>query len=299
MKIFSGSSNQPLAEKIAKALKTDLAKVDLSSFANGECRVWVKEDVIGKNCVVVQSFSAPPDKMIIEFLLIVDALVRVGAGKIFCIIPWFGYSLQDKVFRSGEPIAAKIIAKIISLSGVSRVFTVDLHSESVTGFFDIPVMHYSARDLFVQYIKKNISNNSVVVSPDFGGMKRSRLFAKDLNLDLVNINKERDRNTGELTICGISDSIKDKTCLIFEDLINSGRTVASTAKLLRKEGAKKIYFFATHNLFLKEAYETLEKSPVDQVIITDSNYSAQQNQWRKLKIISLAPMFAEGIKKWL
>lgn len=300
MKIFSGSSNQALAEKIAKELQVNLGRIDLSAFPNGEDRVWVKEDVIGEACVVVQSFSFPPDKMIIEFLLIVDALVRAGARKIMAVIPWFGYSLQDKVFRTGEPIAAKMMAKMISLSSVSRIFTVDLHSESVAAFFDVPVMHCSAKELFLNYLKKTVKEkNLVVVSPDFGAMKKSRHFARELNLHQVVINKERDHQSGQLTIHGISAPVKAKICLIFDDLINTGRTIAQTAAYLKKQGAGQIYFFATHNLYLKEGYEALEKSAVAQVIVTDSVYNPGQKLWKKLKIISLAPLLASGIKKWL
>jgi len=300
MKIFGGSSNQPLVQKIAYRLKIKPGRIELSSFTNGESRVWIREDVNGEDCVVVQSFSTPPDKMIIQFLLIVDALVRAGAARIFAVIPWFGYSLQDKIFRTGESIAAKMVAKIISLSGVSRVFTVDLHSESVAGFFDVPVMHYSTKELFINYLKKNIRiRNSVVVSPDFGAMKKSRSFAQKLRLNQIVINKERDRASGELTIHGISAPVRGKTCLIFDDLINTGRTIAIAADYLKKQGAAEIYFFATHNLYLKEAEEVLNKSSVDKVIVSDSVYSPEQTRWRRLNFVSLAPMLAEGIKKWL
>ncbi len=190
MKIFSGLSNQPLAKKIAHQLNVKLGETELSSFPNNECRVWIKEDVNGEDCIIVQSFSYPPDKMIMELLLMADALVRAGAEKIFAVVPWLAYSLQDKVFRSGEPIAAKVVAKMISAIGISRLFTVDLHNDSVVGFFDIPVMHYSGRELFVQYIKNKINDQCVVVSPDFGGMKRSRVFAQDLHLEQVLMNKE-------------------------------------------------------------------------------------------------------------
>ncbi len=298
MKIFSGSSNQPLAKKIAKILKIKMGNLELSKFPNGEARVWIKEDVNGQDCVVVQSFSPFPNSMIIELLLIIDGLVRAGAAKIFAIIPWLAYSLQDKVFRTGEPIAAKVISRMISASGVARIFTVDLHNDSVAGFFEIPVMHYSARQLFVDYIKKEIKNNAVVVSPDFGAMKRSRLFAQDLKLEQIAIDKERDRATGELTIHGISSPVKGKTCLIFDDLINTGRTVVSVARTLKAEGARAVYFFATHHLYLKEAITALSKSSVDKVIVTDS-IAPQQKSEKKLTVLSLAPIFVEGIKKWL
>jgi len=299
MKIFSGSSNKRLSEKIAQELQIPLGNVELSKFSNGEGRVWIEEDVIGQDCVIVQSFSAPSDKMIMEFLLMVDALNRAGAEKILAVIPWLAYSLQDKVFRTGEPIAAKVIAALVSHCGVSRIFTVDLHNSSVVGFFGVPVMHYNSIKLFSDYVKEEISNNSVVVSPDFGAMKRSRIFANELKLPHVAIDKERDKYSGELTIHGVSDPVKGKTCLIFDDLINTGRTVAATVKFLKGKGAGKIYFFATHNLYLDQAFTALENSQVDKVVITDSIDSPTKNKWKKLEILSLAPIFAAGIKKWL
>ena len=299
MKLFSGSSNKPLAEKISQELKVNLSKIEVGKFDNGESRIWVEEDVINQNCVVIQSFSTPCDQMIMEFLLIVDALVRAGAEKIFAIVPWMAYSLQDKVFRTGEPVAAKVVGSLISHCGVNRIFTIDLHSTSVVGFFGVPVMHYSAAKLFSDYVKQNINNNSIVVAPDYGALKRSRVFAKELDLQLVSIDKERDKVSGDVSLHSISGSVSGKTCLIFDDLINTGRTVAATAKFLKEDGAQKVYFFSTHNLYLDAARIALESSPVDKVVVTDSIKPEDIDSWTKLDIVSLAPLFASGINKWL
>lgn len=299
MKLFSGSSNKPLAQKIARELNIELSKISLSKFSNGESRVWIEEDVINQNCVVIQSFSSPSDEMIMEFLLIVDALVRAGAEKIFAIVPWMAYSLQDKVFRTGEAVAAKVVGSLISHCGVNRIFTIDLHSTSVVGFFGVPVMHYTAAKLFSNYVKQNLNNNSIVVAPDYGSLKRSRSFANDLELDLLSIDKERNKQTGEVHLHGISGSVKGKSCLIFDDLINTGRTAAATAAFLKNKGADKVYFFATHNLYLEAALKNLADCPVDRVVVTDSIYSEKIPDWHKLEVVSLASLFSQGIKKWL
>lgn len=292
MILFSGSSNPELAQKLAKEAKIPLGKIELSSFPNKEVRIRVKKEVKGQVCFVLQSFSEPPDRNIIEFCLIVDALVRADAERVIGIIPWFGYSLQDKVFKPGEPISARVVANIVSNSGVDRVILLDLHDASIAGFFSVPAICLASKLLFTNYIKKKkLNKQAVVISPDFGAIKKARTFAKTLNLKQVNINKERDLKTGEVKIHGISNSIKDKVCLVFDDLISTGSTVVETAKTLKKEGAKEIIFFATHALLAGEASSKLQKSPIDKVIVTDSVAIPQEKRFSKLEILSLASLF--------
>lgn len=293
MILFSGSSNPELAQKLAKEAKITLGKIEVSSFPNKEVRIRVKKEVKGQVCFVLQSFSEPPDRNIIEFCLIVDALVRADAKRVIGIIPWLGYSLQDKVFRTGEPIAARVIANIISSSGVDRVILLDLHNESIAGFFSVPAICLSSKKLFVNFVKKyKLSKNALVVSPDFGGMKKARTFAKSLRLKQININKERDLLTGKVKTHGISNSVKGQKCLIFDDLISTGGTVIEAAKILKKEGASKVVFFATHALLVNKANEKLEKSLVDKVIVTNSVAIPQEKKFRKLEILSLASLLA-------
>ena len=218
MKIFSGSSNPSLAQEIAAGLGTSLSEIELSRFPNGEARVWVKTDVQRENVVLIQSFSEPVDFHIIEFSLIVDALRRAGARKIISVIPWFGYGLQDKAFRFGEPIAAKVIADFVSRE-VRRHILVNLHSDSIVGFFPVPATQTSALSLFVEYLQKQDLKNAVVVSPDFGAIKRNRVFANFLEVPQYYINKERDRVTGEITVHELSHSVSGKHCLLLDDLI--------------------------------------------------------------------------------
>jgi len=298
MKIISGSSNTQLASQIAHQLNIPLMDTEITQFANGEKRVWIKEAVRGENVILVQSFSQPTDENIMEFLLLTDALERLGVRHISLFLPWMGYSLQDKVFREGEPIAAKVVADLISNVYIKRVFLLDLHNTSIPGFFSIPTEYLSAMSLFVDYVKTNIDlSQAVVASPDFGGLKRARLFAKTLGLDLVNIDKDRNLQTGEVTAFGVHGNVKNKIVLLFDDCILSGGTVVEAAEILKKEGAKQVYFLATHGLFTGEAKEKLQKSMVDKVVITNS--IAQDNLPKKIDVLDLSSIFVNAINDWM
>jgi len=300
MKIFSGSSNIALAQKIANGLNASLGKIELSKFANGECRVWIKEKIEGQTAIVVQSFSQPSNEHIVEFLLIVDALYRLGADKILAVIPWMAYSPQDKVFRAGEPLSAKVIGSIVSGSLVDRVFTFDIHNDSIAGFFSKPLEHMSGDKLFVNEIKKNNKlRQAVIVSPDFGAIKRSRTFANTLNLDQVVIDKARDKQTGKVTIFGISGSVKDKICLLFDDFISTGQTAINTAAKLKEWGAKKVIFSATHHFDVLGVSEKLQKSDIDQVLLSDTVAVTNLEKYSKLKVLSTSDIIVKNLKNWI
>lgn len=308
MHIISGSSNQNLASSLVQTLnqkcpscKSELISVEISKFPNDEKRIWIKDEqkVRGQKICIVQSFSKPVDENIIETLLIIDALERLGAREVSLIIPWMGYSLQDKVFREGEAIAAKVVADLISNSFVSRVFLLDLHNPSIPGFFSIPTYHLSAKNLFINYLKtNNYLDNTVVVSPDFGGLKKARTFAKDVNLPLLNIDKSRNLQTGTVTahsLCG--GEITGKNAIIFDDVIVSGSTASKTAALLKKEGALKVIFIATHGIFCSDGLNTIGQSEIDRVIVSDS--IAQSEKPKNLEYISLAPLFTDALIDWI
>jgi ribose-phosphate pyrophosphokinase len=250
MKIIAGSSNPDVAHKIAKHLQLPLVNTEITYFANGEKRVWVKESLKGQNVVLIQSFSHPVDEHLMELLLLADACERAGARNINAVIPWLGYSLQDKVFRDGEPIAAKVVANLISGAHIKRAFLLDLHNSSTPGFFDIPTQHLSASDVFSKYIHQHFSaENMIVASPDFGGLKRARMFAEKLGAPLVNIDKHRDLHTGEVESKSVNGEVEGKDIIIFDDIINSGSTIVSASELLKAQGAKSVHFCATHGIF--------------------------------------------------
>lgn len=298
MKIISGSSNVAFAQSLAQHLQLPLGKVDISTFANGEKRVWVEEDVKGENVILVQSFGEPTDQHIMEFLLLADALERAGVRHINAVIPWLGYSLQDKVFRPGEPIAAKVVADLISHSYIKRAFLFDLHNTSTPGFFSIPVQHLNAHTLFADYVKKTFDlNNSVVASPDFGGLKRARVFAELLDLPLVKIDKKRDLNTGDVTALGIQGEVKNKNVIIIDDIINTGSTVVSAAAILKENGSQSVHFLASHGPLVATAHQKLHDSALDSIVVTNSIAQVQEND--KIIILDAAPLFATELKTWM
>ncbi len=299
MKLISGSSNTPFSEKLASALDVSIANVEISAFANGEKRVWVQESVQGENCVLVQSFYKHPDEYIMEFLLLADALERMGARHVNAVIPWLGYSLQDKVFREGEPIAAKVVAQLASNAYIKRVYLLDVHNSSLPGFFSIPTVHISALELFATYIKKTYDTaNCMVASPDFGGMKRARVLANTLEYELVNIDKHRDLNTGEVTAMDLSgDDVTGKTIVIFDDCILSGGTVLEASKLLKSRGAAEVHFLATHGVFTPGAIEKLaESDDVNSIVITNSIHHPDLPE--KFTVLDVSPLFADKISAW-
>lgn len=310
MKILGGSSNTQFTLSLANKIGADLLDCELSTFPNGETKVWIKhtpQEVKGQNIVLVQSFSEPVNTHIFETLLIIDALERLGARHVNLVIPWFGYSLQDKVFRDGEPIAAKVVANLFSHSYLKRVFLLDLHNTSTTGFFAIPSHHLTAFPLFVEYAHQTFAQefaaqNVVAASPDFGGLKRARVFANQLATDhpiqLVNIDKHRNLQTGEVSAIQIQGGdVSGKTVIIMDDVIVSGKTVVEAASLLKKNGAKAVHFFATHGLLIENAKETLTHPAIDSIVMTNSVYHpALPSQYT---VLDLAPIFAQELANWI
>lgn len=297
MKLISGSSNPQLAKKIARELKLDQADIEIKKFSNGEKVVWVKDDLQGQSVVVVQSFVNPVDEMIVETLLIIDALERLGVEQISLVIPWMGYSLQDKVFRRGEPISAKVIANLFSNSYVRRVLLMDLHNDSIPGFFDIPTNYLSALNIFESYVKKSFDlKKTIIASPDFGGLKRARVFAQQLGLDLANIDKTRNLKTGKVKAVELHGNVEKKSVIILDDVIVSGGTVIEAARCLKANGAKKVTFIATHGLLTDNASERIVKSQIDQVIITNTVHHPKLPA--KFKILNSAAVFAAALSKW-
>ncbi|HYD35671.1 MAG TPA: ribose-phosphate pyrophosphokinase [Vitreimonas sp.] len=297
MKLLAGSSNLPFAQSLAHQMELPLIDVEISHFPNGEKRVWVKDEVKGENVTIIQSFAEPTDQHIMEFLLLADALERLGARHVNLVLPWMGYSLQDKAFRAGEPIAAKVIANLVSNSYIKRVFLLDLHNSSTPGFFSIPTQHLSALTLFADYAQRNFDlNNFIVASPDFGGLKRARLFADRLGIPYINIDKHRDLSTGEPTAISLSGDVEGKSILIFDDVINAGGTITTTSAILKKHGAQQVHFFATHGPLVKAAFTKIDNSEADSVVVTNSIHHDQTSA--KVRTLDAAPIFAEELKTW-
>lgn len=299
MRLLAGSTHPILTRQVAELLNLKIVATELDVFSNGEKRVWVKDqDLRGENVTIIQSFSAPVDETIMETLLLIDALERAGAKHINLSIPWMGYSLQDKVFRPGEPISAKVVADLISQSYVKRIQLLDLHNDSIPAFFSMPTDYLTAIDLFANYLKINFpATKTVIASPDFGGLKRARTLASKLDLDLVNIDKTRNLKTGEVIAQGVHGKVNQKTVIVFDDVIVSGSTVVESAKILKEEGAARVVFVATHGLLTGQAKTSLAASEVDQILITNSIEHADLPA--KFKVIDVAPILARGLAKWV
>jgi len=295
MKVFAGSANPKLAQKIAKELRVKLGKIELSRFANGESRVWIKEDVVNEKAIVVQSFSYPPDEHLMEFCLICDALQRLGVKRIIAVIPWLGYCVQDKVFRPGEPLSSKVIAKTLQSLKINRIITLDLHNETTAGFFDFSFTHLSATRVFVDHFVQKKIRVDTIISPDVGALKKANAFAQALNLPLVVINKKRNLATGGVSILGVSDQVKGKKVLIIDDFISTGGTLIKTAHFLKKKGVEKAYAAVTHHFYVKGVQEKIDKSQLDKLFITDTIKRPEKIDCKKLKIISVSKLLAENI----
>jgi len=304
MNIVSGSSNPQLAKKIVETLNSlsgkkvsKLIPIEISKFANDEKRIWINDKKLlrNQNVCLIQSFNAPVDEHIIETLLIIDALERLGAKGVTLIIPWLGYSLQDKVFRPGEAIAAKVVADIISNHFINRIFLLDLHNSSIPGFFSVPTHHLFADEIFIDYLKNEIDfDQALIASPDFGGIKRARIFSEKIGLEMVNIDKSRNLKTGQVTAHDLhGPSVENKTVIVLDDVVISGSTVVESAALLKNKGAKKVYFVASHGVFC-QGLTKINNSQVDQIIVSNSIHQDYQEN-KKLKVLDLSLVFAQEL----
>jgi len=295
MRIFSGSSNRGLASKIANEGGHDLGKCEIDKFANGEKRVMV-EPGSGK-AVIVQSLSNPVDENLVELALLVDALSRSGYTNMVGVVPWLGYSKQDKIFLPGEPLSAKVVAQIIQTTKLKKLITFDLHNRAILGFFDIPVVELSAKPIFLQYFGKKMKSETVVVAPDEGAVKASAYFARELDVPIAYMDKRRDLRTGKVEVAGMSGEVKDKRVIIVDDMIVTGSTVMEAAKYLKSRGAKSVSVAATHHLYVEGVQEKLDKSALDEVVVTDTVQNTKYEiRNTKLKLLSVAELVARELE---
>ena len=294
MKIFSGGSNKPLALRIAEKLETDLSPLEIHIFPDGEKRVRVLENVVDQDCIVVQPTSPEPDKNYMELFFIVDALRRSGAKKITAVIPYLGYQRQDHIFREGEAVSLEVVATLLKWGGVDEIIAFDLHSIKIPQIFKIKLTHLSALPIFAKEIKK-IGNDSVLVSPDMGGIRRIKLLSEMLGgMPFAVIEKNRDLQSGKITMTGISGDVKENT-IIVDDMISTGGTIVTAANLLKSKGAKNIYVFATHAVFSKDAPKILGSSILQKVYVTDTINIPDNKKFAKLEILSVAEMIAQEL----
>ena len=299
MKIFAGNATPELAQKIADRLYISLGDAKVGSFSDGEISVEVNENVRGADVFIIQSTCAPTNDNLMELIVMIDALRRSSAGRITAVIPYFGYARQDRRVRSARvPITAKVVADFLSNVGVDRVLTVDLHAEQIQGFFDVPVDNVFGTPILLEDMLANKLEDSVVVSPDIGGVVRARAVAKLLNdTDLAIIDKRRPK-ANVAQVMHIIGDVKGRDCIIVDDMIDTGGTLAKAAEALKEHGANRIYAYATHPVFSGNAAENIKNSVIDEVIVTDSIALTDEiKATGKVRQLSLSTMLSEAIRR--
>ena len=297
--LFSGNGNKPLSEAISKQLRIPLAEAKVARFSDGEISIDIQENVRGMDVFLIQPTCAPANDNLIELIVMVDAIRRSSAGRITAVIPYYGYGRQDRRVRSERmPISAKVMADILERSGIDKVLTVELHSEQIQGFFHIPVDNVYGTKIFHDDIIKLNLNNKLIVSPDVGGVVRSRALAKVLGLsDLAIIDKRRDE-TNKSEVMNVIGDVTDKDCIIVDDIVDTAGTLCNAANALKKNGASKVLAYSVHPVLSGTAIQKISKSKLDQLIVTDTiPLSDSAKACEKIRTISLAPTLAEAIRR--
>lgn len=326
MKVFSGSSNKPLAEKVARQLNTSLSPLEIFIFPDAERRVRVIDRVVGQNAVVVQSTSPNPDTAYMELFFIVDGLKRSGAKSVTVVVPYLGYQRQDHVFREGEAVSLEVIIETLESVGMNKLITFDLHSIKIPELFKIPIVHLSALALFAEKIKEIIeksaevasdpptatqllagasfprSGDTILVSPDMGGIRRIKILSEMLsNMPFISIVKDRDLITGNIESNKIDTNSPDfkrtaKRAIIVDDMISTGRTIDAAVDLIMKQGIEESVAFATHPVFSNDAKNILQNSRVSKVFVTDTIDVPEEKRFPKLEVLSIANIIASELK---
>ena len=298
--LFTGTANPELANEVSKILGIPLSAADVGYFSDGEIKVQIEDNVRGHDTFIIQSTCTPQNKNLMELMLLADALKRSSASRITAVVPYYGYARQDRRIRSARvPISAKVVADMFSSVGIDRVLTIDLHSESIQGFFDMPADNVYASKLMVDDIKDNNERKDIVlVSPDVGGVVRTRAIAKLLDdSDLAIIDKRR-AAANQSEVMNIIGDIKGKVCIVPDDIIDTAGTLCNAANALKEKGAKAVKAYITHPVLSGPAIERLEKSDIDELVVTNSIPLSQEAQkCSKIRVISLGSTIAECIKR--
>ena len=298
MKILTGNSNKNLSSKIAKYLKEKLVNSNIRKFKDGEIYVEINENIRGNNIFFIQSVSSPANDNLMEMLLCIDALKRSSAKNITAVIPYFGYARQDRKVVPRTSISAKLVSNLITKAGADRVVTVDLHAGQIQGFFDIPVDNLFATPIFARHAKKKIkSKNLICVAPDVGGTERARALGKILNVGLAIVDKRRPK-PGQSQVMNIIGDVKGKTCILVDDIIDSGGTIVNAAKALKDRGAKEVYVYITHGVLSGEAVNKIKKSVIKNLVITDTIDNMNRVKGAKnIEVLSISGLMGEAIKR--
>ena len=296
LKIIAGSSNMQLAQAIARHIDVELGNCEMSRFSDGEIHFRLDESVRGCNVFVIQSTCAPVNEHLMELLVMLDSLKRASAKTINVVMPYYGYARQDRKARSRDPITAKLVANLIETAGADRVIAMDLHAMQIQGFFDIPVDHLLGVPILGDYFYEKELDQPVVVSPDHGGVVRARRLADSLEAPLAIIDKRRPE-PNVVEVMNIIGDVKGRTAILVDDIIDTAGTISLAAGALLEAGAKEIYACCTHPVLSGPAVERLEAAPLKEIVVTDTIPLRQEQKSDKIKVLSVAPLMGEAIKR--
>ena len=298
MKLLTGNSNKVLSKNIAKYLKTKLVNSSIRKFADGEIYIEINENIRGNSIFIVQSISSPANDNLMELLLCIDALKRSSAKNITAVIPYFGYARQDRKVVPRTSISAKLVSNLITKAGADRVVTVDLHAGQIQGFFDIPVDNLFSTPIFARHARKKIKSKKIIcVAPDVGGTERARALGKLLNVGLAIVDKRRPK-PGQSQVMNVIGDVKDQTCIIVDDIIDSGGTIVNAAKALKSRGAKDVYVYITHGVLSGDAIKKIKNSVIKNLVITDTiDNSEKIKNVKNIEILPISSLMGEAIKR--
>ena len=292
--IFSGTSNPELSEEIAKYLEQPLSKASIKRFSDGEISIQIAESVRGKDVFIIQPTSSPTNDNLMELLIMTDALKRSSANSITAVVPYYGYARQDRKAAPRVPITAKLVANLMETAGITRMVTVDLHASQIQGFFDIPVDNLYGAILFMDYIKAKNFKNPIIASPDIGGVARARYFANKLGLDMVIVDKRREK-ANESEVMNIIGKVEGKDVILIDDMVDTAGTMVKAASALKKLGANSVMACCTHPVLSGPAYERLEAGELDELVV--ANTIPMKKSCKKIKMLSTASMLGEVIRR--
>ena len=298
MKLLTGNSNKNLSQKISKFLKNRLVNSSIRKFSDGEIYIEINENIRGNSIFIIQSVSSPANDNLMELLLCIDALKRSSAKNITAVIPYFGYARQDRKVVPRTSISAKLVSNLITKAGADRIVTIDLHSGQIQGFFDIPVDNLFATPIFARHIKKKLkTKNLICVAPDVGGTARARALGKMLHVELAIVDKRRPA-PGKSEVMNVIGNVKGKTCILVDDIIDSGGTIVNAAAALKKRGAKDVHVYVTHGVLSGNAIDKIKKSNIKNLVITDTiDNSNKVKNTKNIEVLTISNLVGEAIKR--
>ncbi len=295
--LLSGTANRPLAEKISENLNIPLSPMEIFKFANDNTFVKVEENIRKRDVFVIQSCSRPVNDNLMELLIVLDACKRASASSITAVMPYYAYARSEKKDQPRIPITAKLVADLVTVAGAGRVITMDLHAEAIQGFFDIPVDHLYALPVMLDFFKENNFERLTVVSPDTGGVARARAYATRLGAELAIIDKRRTGNVDKAEVLNVVGEVRDRTCLIIDDIIDTAGSITRAANVLKERGALKVCAAAVHPVFSSDGLQKVHDSVIEEVIVTDTIPLPDTGPHDKVKVVSIAGLLAETIRR--